>query len=54
MAIETKKDALTRAQAETLIARATTTAELEDDKVSKHPNKHVQEKRKTKLGKLSA
>jgi hypothetical protein len=54
MAGETKKDGLTRAQAETLIARATTTAELDDDKVSKHPNKHVQKKRETKLGKLSA
>lgn len=54
MAVEPKKDALTRAQAETLIAGATTTAELEDDKFSKHPNKHVLAKRKTKLGKLSA
>ena len=54
MVVETKKDALTRAQAETLIARATTTAELEDDKLSKHPNKHVLAKRKTKLAKLAA
>ena len=54
MAGETKKDGPTRAQAEMLIARATTTAELEDDKVSKHANKHVQAKLKTKLAKLSA
>jgi hypothetical protein len=54
MAVEPKKDALTRSKAETLIARATTAAALEDEKLTKHVNKHVQAKLKTKLGKLSA
>ena len=54
MAVETKKGALTRSQAEALIARATTPAALEDEKFTKHANKHVQAKLKTKLGKLSA
>jgi hypothetical protein len=54
MVVETKKDVLTRAHAETLIARATTSAELEDEKFTKHPNKHVLAKRKAKIAKLAA
>lgn len=54
MADTTKKDALTRAKAEKLIARATTTEELEDERVTKHPNKHVGAKLKAKIAKLAA
>lgn len=50
---KTKKEGITRARAEEIIAKATTPAELEDEKLTKHGNKHVTRKLTAKLARLS-
>jgi hypothetical protein len=52
MAEKTKKS-LTRAKAEKLIAKATTVAEVEDERFTKHANKHVQTKAKVKRAQMT-
>jgi hypothetical protein len=47
------KGELTRAQAEKLVAAATTPSELDNEKLTKHPNRHVVKKVKHKLARLT-
>jgi hypothetical protein len=48
-----KRPELTRARAEKMISACTTVEELENEKFTKHANKHVREKAKHKLRRLT-